>query len=376
MLGILDLQVERQKASRRGSPAALDPEATLISLPTELLLWIFEDLDSQTLYHLGVLSRRLNLVALPILVQRYCPSIQQRKLNLSEYNPTVYAAICASITITYLDRLYVTLQPAPFAQLKMLSGIVESIESLHALSIRLTNLGFSPGQSKKEQEKSEELTVALKRFMNACAAKGCAHIYVHGTWGPDYLAGTALVLATSSTSPLQGKRIPSATLSPSEDLRGLPSPTVPGMADYPIARHLASIDFDSPLFFQESWQDWTVHLCNTAPLTSLNVDSLAIGLPFNEPNEWAGLLPKLYLTCLTTFKITGSASISQNLAIFLQRHSDTLEHLLVRLHGPEVPQPSSVRSLDGVGGCFEVHHLERFNFPRLSLLTLQDINVY
>ncbi|TFK61320.1 hypothetical protein BDN72DRAFT_466067 [Pluteus cervinus] len=217
---------KKRKTARKNSAATatsnLLQETTLVSLPNELLLWIFESLDDRTLYHLGILCRRINSLALPIIIQRHCPELQEGNLDLMDYDPTLYAAICASITITELDWLSITLLPTSQAlvQLKALSGVVESKGSLQSLYIILEDLEFASSVSKKERERiCEALTLELKRFLNVSIEKGCTDMHITGTWGPLYAVGKKWELksnlGTPSTGPLRRSsrmRIPSAKL--------------------------------------------------------------------------------------------------------------------------------------------------------------------
>ncbi|TFK61315.1 hypothetical protein BDN72DRAFT_466022 [Pluteus cervinus] len=226
----------------------LPPKATIISLPIELLLDIFKDLDNQTLFNLGVLCRRLNSTALHNLIQRYCPSSDKGYIQLDMGTPSlVYSALHSAVFLPHLVSFSMDLRPAPLGQLRMISEIIKTKASLHRLSISLSPLAV---YSKKGQKAHcDTLTTVFQNLIGDAVGKGCTDIRVSGTWGLGYQAGKTKLgrLKTKQAATSRNEK------SSRRQDDGIEATTSAG-TDHSAQPKLTSITLDSPLLFEKSWR--------------------------------------------------------------------------------------------------------------------------
>ncbi|TFK61318.1 hypothetical protein BDN72DRAFT_466059 [Pluteus cervinus] len=375
---------KKRKASRKATAATTPaPKATIISLPNELLLWIFQDLDSQILFDLGISCRRLNSVALPSFIQRSSPGVLNGFLDIpvchDHWFPRMYSAIHSAFCLQHLSRLSVTLirvLPEALKQLTALSDIARSKVSFRCLSLHITPVLSSDLSGEELERGCQTFTLLLQKFLNCVVEKGCTEIRVVGTLGLNYsfamenyrLSSQLKQVAPSSPTPRRSSRVRERAGYPSQGGDSENSTFVdtnPGIT-YPSPATLTSITLDGMALFDKTWQNWTLHLLNTAPLTYLTIDSSES--TFEMDRNWDELLLNFHLPSLTFFSINGTIPSSKNLGLFLEGHSSALENLSIHIH----KDPSQDRSpLDLYGDSSSIACLlAPFNFPRLSHLRL------
>ncbi|TFK68133.1 hypothetical protein BDN72DRAFT_58818 [Pluteus cervinus] len=358
----------------------------LSSLPVELLVGIFNELEDKELCRLARLCRPLNHAALEVLFQRHSPTLHAGVLALYRHPPYVIPALCGALFL--IDRVIHSLQlsfedPERLVpELKMLTEIVGSLKSLGHISLTLS----MDGKHAKDRIDPMAFTVAFQNLVNLAVEKGCRQL-----WGSGHLPKNAqpLEIGTPGDKPKKQHPWVAATLLP---LRGsfsklrlfgskaktdAPASLVvdqvqgPMEVDLPTARDLYEISISSEMFFNPTWVDWTSHICNTAPLTCFTLDMVK----FKATEDWDNYSSMLHLTQLKRLSVYGKdvPKVDLNiLRLFLQRHSSTLEDLVLRV--PTATHTELATTLDTrcFTGCPSAQNQQvtKFDFPKLSTLSL------
>ncbi|KAF7344898.1 F-box domain-containing protein [Mycena venus] len=351
----------------------------LLDLPNELLLVISEDLNDDSLLHLAATCQRVNLLLLPTIFTRFGlelppPSGVLQSLTIARQNLKLLSVLGITPWITSIEVLdcIFTFTPKKThgSDLRPLfSSALLAIRSLNSLATRLSHLchlRFKPYVPLNSTDELSEWLQSVAVFLNSVIQRGDCSITVDCAPEPDYSADPRPFLhfvpevpRTRATASLPSRTIPSnfsvlsvlqmlvsffrpiRTLDPQPiDIPDVLESVVPfsmtpdavesaapdtqsferpPITILPTASHpaLKVLSIHGSLLFHATFYRWTLHMLNTAPLTTLSLDFIDL-----SHYDWALTLPALTLSVLTSLKIGQECAIAvPDLTRFLARHT-------------------------------------------------------
>ncbi|KAJ6601665.1 hypothetical protein B0H10DRAFT_673290 [Mycena sp. CBHHK59/15] len=412
---------------------AMDPGSSLLDLPNEILLLITEDLDNDALLHLAIMCKRLNLLLMPSLFEKY-------DIRLSASTPggdptvsflgrsvEVLPVLARAFYVNALSRLECDfaykMKPSSFDDLQV---SLKAIAALRELAVRLSHLGhvrFDPGNSwysRRTPEDSAEWSRRVAEMFNSVSERADSALTVAGGC-TDTLADArpfvhAIPQVPQRTAPFTKTAVHSHTHGyESIDVRsvlrrfgtaiarlfgsyvaGAPGPTLEGAEQSeevssdlpstinseerptpialptPLHPALRTFNIHASFLFHTTFYRWTLNVLNTAPLTELSLDDIDL-----THYDWALILPTLTLPALEALAINRCAVAVPDLALFLARHP-TLLTLGLSFHlaiGALVPGPSTDALPRLVRLCATPDYLCHFLAPRGACPDLREVVV-
>ncbi|TFK70931.1 hypothetical protein BDN72DRAFT_896032 [Pluteus cervinus] len=341
---------------------------TLTSLPNELLLHIYKNLDHTDLYSQSKTCRTLHFVALHVLFQRHWNGFPSHKLELDLDGPPSRSLLRAlqSALFLYDDIRYISVVFSMniymlYTQILTLTALVQRLKSLENLQLYLGRL--QPWYSVQDPSKNpviefEQMTVALQGLMNTAFAKGCTDLIVSS--GPSLesvrrggirgqlsggIHGLVRQLGDMFTKTETGR--------PNLIWRGLTS--IPGFRSKGgIVSSCRSVCIMADLLIHPASLDWTLRFLNHSHLTTLVI-------------RWSGfswealrdILPRIYIPRLESCSFSGWRATPPDLVLFSQAHSRTISSISISI---------AYSSSDGVrwqpGSGATVH----LDFPKLRCI--------
>ncbi|KAJ7913218.1 hypothetical protein B0H13DRAFT_2659720 [Mycena leptocephala] len=352
--------------------------APFMELPNELILIIAEDLDDDSLLHLAATCRRVNFL-LPGIFARFGFELPESfsgllpSLFINGESLKLLRAIGIASFITSINTIDCVFTPQ-----SILSGglslkiedILPPSKALNSLATGLSNLGHLRVNPYARLHATEDISrwlSAVASFLNSAVQRGDCAITVYCVPGgenytvdprpflhfiPDVPPSHALtprrqaaptfsVLAVLQRLVSLFRSFPTVDPDasppaprPAEILRSTPRS---GVVTLPLPTHPAvkTLNIRAPLLFHATFYKWTLHVLNTAPITTLSLDFIAL-----SHYDWALTLPALTLPALSSLTIGPQPTISvPDLTRFLARHSaihtlDLSFHLAI---GPLAP---------------------------------------
>jgi hypothetical protein len=318
----------------------------IVHLPTELLLQIFEDIDTNDLYSLSLISRRLHYLALPIYLSRQgIPNSAQDYLEISGHRFRAIPALRAALYITKIKKLSCRFNDPECKVLdyRALTTPLEDISNLERLALKLSHV--------------EDLTLDFGKFgfwyivddyatrfcrLLAASVNLCDSLTVKRdmrfrqsfgldfslrwaawrrqpvTW-PDRVRYQPLTVFKNTLGSLRERAFPSPAIIVE------PEPAVPKIKAFAI--HTTML-FEHPLL-----REWTVNTLNASRLVSLCIQITIADDPIM--NE---VLPSLTIPSLCELSIHSRVPFDV-LVDFLNRHGNITTLTI----GREVPHPTSRR---------------------------------
>ncbi|TFK68135.1 hypothetical protein BDN72DRAFT_58913 [Pluteus cervinus] len=376
----------------------------LLSLPAELLNQILEELEDEELYKLAWLCRTLNYAALDVLFQRHSPKLRDGTLALFRQPSYVVPALRGALSLVDRNLISVSISfGSPerlLPELKTLGEVIGSLKSLTNLYLNLSMAQYVQPRNRKSAWKGMDpiaFTAAFQNLVNVALEKGCRQVNVNNSWGLEHPQKNNRPFGALWDKPEKKKRngVFTTTFVPmlrrslgklglkSHKSKVKPDPPIAKVAAdetmpeakvvqqvyYPVAKDLSDINIGAEMFFEPTWIDWTLHICNTASLTRFQLYTFG----FKTIKDWDYYLPKLHLTHLKDFIVCGDVSNLENLCIFLQRHSPLLEEVLLNLPAVTAASLSESTSNSGhlTGGSFaENQQVMELGFPKLDKVFL------
>ncbi|KAJ6495158.1 hypothetical protein C8R45DRAFT_1133443 [Mycena sanguinolenta] len=341
-------------------PSLTTPSTTsFLDLPNELVLIIAAGLDEDTLLSLAAVCRRLNLLLVPSLFARLHYPLPGPSCGALTFNGETLAALPVFAIASFVTSI-ADLDVAFFAYNRyvLAQEIFGAAHALDALAKRLTHLGhirFNPyvaGHSAKELFGWSDAVCA---FLNSAVGRGDCAITVYSGLRDDYVADPRPFAHVFRSAPqanaedhasrvrplttiahrvqrafaslfrLPWRRAPPlppfhcpASMSTMADVESTlrPSP-LPHPILLPVKLRLTTLAIHAPFLLHATFFSWTLHVLNTAPLTSLSLANIDLSL-----YDWALILPKLELRELRALTLGARCAIAvPDLDCFLLRHA-------------------------------------------------------
>ncbi|TFK70920.1 hypothetical protein BDN72DRAFT_896022 [Pluteus cervinus] len=348
----------------------------LLSLPDELLFRIFGLLKDKELYkHIGTCHTFHN-ISLHIIFSRHHPRISSGKVYIQSLNsPTFLLPAIRDALFLHdlhdISIIFASQISKLFEEMRVLTEIVGRMKRNTRLSLNLKRVEalfgpwyLSPNRvaTLKTQYDHEQLADGLKNLMDAALKKGCTTLRLISA--SEALRNELVILkirlarqrqlrlleerkreieqrrlgflrrlrnvffkSWSSTTEESNTSPADASGSSSSNTEHPMVPTFPphlGLfssqsGDPPSSR---SLTITGPLIVAPFFLSWTLSLLNYGSFTKLSLN-----LAHFDDDPWHDILPKIRMVNLKEFTLQGDKINPYDLAVFLQRHSDTLEDI-------------------------------------------------
>ena len=313
-------QTTTQQSSITSAMQTKPSYATIIDLPNEILIMIFEDLTESDLYNLALLCRRLHPVALSLYFEKREVFIYSNGGDLSiRHNTLDMAAVRLALFVHSLSSLYCRVSANNKRKTCHLQRLILRMSEVSTVHIDFTGPG-------PDRSFTNPLPILLKALEN----KNCRSLSVSG--------------------------VPHVTFTHRPNARLPPIVT------------LTSCQIAHPVLLLPRWLDWTAKSLQSSPLTCLEITNCTVELANALPSFTLPHLSQLYLAC-------DNLPVSV-LASFLSRHPtiQTLKIMSLELDGPITTQLfPSLTSLHG--DTIGVTHLlaEPMSCPHLKIIQVLDL---
>jgi hypothetical protein len=156
---------------------------TLLSLPTELIEMVVQEMEDDDVYSLSLLSRRLHSVALPIFISRQPGFFEFERLQLSKSPLKMLRAARVALFVQHLDHVTVNLTPMEpvLPMLKSLGRLFSRIEYVGSISLQSLTFGNTLD--------TKQVVKGLVPFMEALQEKSCTTLRMSGITFPSERKG-------------------------------------------------------------------------------------------------------------------------------------------------------------------------------------------
>jgi len=318
---------------------------SLLHLPNELLLLIFEHLGEDELYSLSLLSRRLHHAALPICLVRcglWKSNLSQEKLVLfadqvlTPKQKRGLLRLRISLDITSLKCITCDFHfpgNTLLAEVRFLRRLMEKLRSVEEVTLDFDNsLQWGSDDSKDEMmrywdkwcrdftallntvaSKSSNLTMRQRHPL----AQTFQRIYPIHSIQPSSSRHKMSIISRPVTTiqkivgMVVGKPLLSRLLrgeftncpDTGDGRSGSPTPT------------LNTLTIGSSMLFHPSFLLWTIETLNNSPINTLSFDSINLA-----SNKWSDILPVITLPVLSVLSINSCDIALSDLSAFLSRH--------------------------------------------------------
>ncbi|KAJ6458492.1 hypothetical protein C8R45DRAFT_1110023 [Mycena sanguinolenta] len=279
--------------------------------PVELILIIaeFSAIDGGLLHLAASGCRRLNLLLVPLLFARRSNSLGKSYRRNAYRPPRARNRVLRHIWYAQSRRLVL---PIPYNVTVHLRGIFAAAHAVNWLTTRLHHLGhlrFNPfGAGKAAKELVEWSAVAVP-VRNSVAGREDYSVTVYNESNRGCVV-----------DPIPFEHVFPAGEEDSDAPRALTSilRPVPPRAPLPLPANprLTTFTIRTPFLFDTTFFPWTIHLCNTAPLTSLSLMHINFA-----HYGWALILPKLTMGGLKELRVLRCQTlVMSDLVQFLAWH--------------------------------------------------------
>ncbi|KAF7336428.1 hypothetical protein MSAN_02296800 [Mycena sanguinolenta] len=250
------------------------PHAGILDLPTEILFKILDWAEDECLYHLALLSRRLNFIALSIYFSRKKVDVESKSevvCTLEGFRRDVLSALQICLSIQSLERIDFSVPH--WSSAPSITPFLRHIKRLETFISRLTSV------------KKVSLRLAPHE----------------GNWSISLKNGDEFITDGSSIEPYRER----PGLMDRIVRRFVPSPptnSIPAMPPFPSgASQLTTLVMNSATFLTAPGIDWVLAALRQAPVTSL-----ALQMPRGNVQTWGDVLPQFAVAAprLTLLVIT------------------------------------------------------------------------
>ena len=269
--------------------------STLADLPNELLLDIFQDLDDASVFHVGKICRRLNQVAMPLLLAREGLTDPSVCTVLRPYHEDYHdslSALSVNFSIRSIDNLSCILEDVTAADYSAtIFSLTRSVERINHLVARLTfvntfHITFFKADSSwsLDSEAVREFMGAFLDLLETLTTKSCKSFQISHSHPIAFNSGYEFQSIPSRPSKTKRLRIvdPLRPQSNNSDflllqgdgwqysLKPESNPLFP--IPFPdIQSRITNLDIISDFLFVPPFSKWTFHLMRISPITSLSI---------------------------------------------------------------------------------------------------------
>ncbi|KAF9036868.1 hypothetical protein BJ165DRAFT_1532959 [Panaeolus papilionaceus] len=294
--------------------------ATLLSLPTEIMLSILEHLPDDSLFSFSFTSRKFHALALSLYLARYGvgPLPAHQLILFDEVHAEgVVRGLRAALFSPVLNSVYYDVgcaKPVEVVrgEIETLCELVRKAGFVGEVVVNVDRVGVGDAG---ENDDVPDFTRAL----DCALARGCQSLAVYhsGAYSPDVEAIEGILKRSFS-----GIRGLVKTYNPS---LWVPSSfffnSTHNSPHQPTSSALTHFGLHSPILFHPTLCAWTIDTLNTSSsLTTLTITH-QLSTP---PTAWSALLPYLSLPKLSSLSIDLTALTSEDLFSFLKRHNTIL----------------------------------------------------
>ena len=229
---------------------------TLLSLPTELIEMVVQEMEDDDVYSLSLLSRRLHFVALPIFISRQPGLLGFGNLQLSKTPLKLLRAARVALFIQHFDHVTVNLMAMEpvLPMLKSLGRLFSRIEYVGSISLQSLNFGGTLD--------TKQVVKGLVPFMEGLREKSCTTVLMSGITIPSERKG--------------GRRIEISPLTT-----------------------LTTFDLHYSMLANPSIRNWIIRTINMSPITTLSLNRVAFSADKSSFGKDLSLLTLPFLTELS-----------------------------------------------------------------------------
>ena len=348
----------------------------IIDLPNEILLLVFEAMDSPDLYITSFVSRNFHHIALPIYLARYgvSASAETDLILFNDWSPEALRAAHAALFLPSVNRVKCVIDfYKPFEHVRRevhaFRRFLGKLASVREIHIEIVRYGMKGGAnalfastSDEPVGLTEEWGRELVQMLDDVLGSGCAELSLS-------LAGRCDPPAQELERVLrQFHGLPGVLKHPifrgfvgglgrtcvrARSLVGV------GQPNLSQKRGLETLDLHSSMFFHPLLLRWMMSTLNSMSITSLSLRQL----DHISPQHWALLLPCITLPSLSKLSINLCFIQTHDLYRFLYRHP----HIQNLILGRSFVGPSRVVLRNGILG--ELKHLSAPPRYLVALLT-------
>jgi hypothetical protein len=301
----------------------------ILDLPSEIIIFILEDLEDDELFSLALLSRQLHHLALPIYLSRNGissrPSSQLllfddrsnsilKALNVALFRPTLNSLLYTLLCHAHPDELS--------RQLLVINRLVGKVSTLHEASINFDKVDqlvpakeeivmsrFFGDIEDPDHGLAQKFERKLMVMMELILASGCHSFTIShsGTYLPPSEEIKAAILANFHGLQFIKKKV-TRLLRPFSFI-------FPRL--YPATTNaLKTFNFHSPIAIHPHLCRWTINTLNNSNLTSLSISQNRS----TETSVWSLVLPCITISSLSHLSIDLCSIKTADLFKFLRRH--------------------------------------------------------
>lgn len=289
-------------------------QATLLSLPNEILLQIFEDLHEE-LCHLAKLSRKLNYLAIPEYLTRY-----GTKLPLSSNDLVLTGDQFTSVLPALNVALFIRDAQSISCTIRSPDG--QALQEIRRLNIFLSNLDYIGAAHLDFGDHTNYWTKAVNGLnwtewtrevgflLQSCAAKGCKSLSIRNG------ESQAMAMLSGCSYAREEAKVERRSAGAHEDILSIPS-----KRSRTMTCSIETLVIQSCMIFCSDFSEWATHLINSSPIQTLILDT-----PWLE--DPGALLPAFSVPTLRSLSIHCKVEYGTLLS-FLARHPRALTELSI-----------------------------------------------
>ncbi|KAJ7587825.1 hypothetical protein C8J56DRAFT_82930 [Mycena floridula] len=321
---------------------------SLRNLPTELLLLIATDLDAASFLHLSMLSRRLQMIFLPLFFKESGTSLESREFKLCGSDMTLLSGLQISLHTTSIDSLSCTFNSGAafiFREMHSLHCLVSRLASIGHVKLNLVGVNFHDCLYDARGEVLGDWALKLTALLNAImqreetvltviygsrsiSSKRHFRNVVPSRMSPERTKEPVREVGRSLVQSVVTKAIRSFSSLKSRSRSREPAvvvvvPSPPTEPVLPIVQNpkIRETRLLSSILFHVPFRNWTIETLNATQITSLSLDNLALSI-----DDMGDCMTALTLPRLTKLALGSSDILFHDLVSFLRRHS-TLQFL-------------------------------------------------
>ncbi|KAF7349774.1 hypothetical protein MSAN_01704600 [Mycena sanguinolenta] len=256
------------------------PPVGILDLPTEILVKVFDWVEDESLYHLALLSRRLNFIALSIYFSRQKVDLESKSevvCTLGGLERDVLSALQICLFIKSLERIdfsipHSALEPTitPFLRhTKRLETFISRLTSVRKVSLRLAPHEGNWSISLKNGDELRMWSSHVGTLLNWIVRRGCQYLSITD--------GSSIETDRPGLMDRIVRRI-------------VPTPpnNIPAMPPFPSGpSQLTTLVMNSATLLTSPGIDWVQAALRQAPITSL-----ALQMSRGNAQTWSDVLPR------------------------------------------------------------------------------------
>ncbi|TFK70927.1 hypothetical protein BDN72DRAFT_937844 [Pluteus cervinus] len=310
----------------------------VLSLPNEILLRILATLKDKELYRQIKTCRAFHDVSLHILFNRQFNQIPSGQIRLHNSPQYILPAIHGALFLHDLHDISILFNSDKykfFTEMRILTEIIQRMKRNTRLSLDMRRVGALGSCLFLEHLLNEykELAKALQGLVDLALKKGCTRLHVSS--GDAFKDGLYAMPTAQEARPSSSTAVSASNISNSV-IPIFPSHSV---VLFPPNKKRASIILSSPPLFSSFFLDWTLSLLNYGNFAKIEFFTSRF-----EYNIGHDILPKIRMDELREIFFDGESIDLYDLALFLQRHSGSLNAISLNLSRDVFPTSWTVRS--------------------------------